>query len=185
MGSLKDLRPPLLSSSVAKSSSVPLETHGACSPPFSCFWPEAPCRGRCAVLDGVYILHHSQLRAERRVRGPGGLGAEFSRDPGPGERGMVKEMLGWGGPTGLSPRCLLSLQPLRVSVIRTLWHLGSLCCSYLFWVSISPRSSPFPFCWLLWILGIRFFFFLVKNPVTISSSPLLGTPETSGLLMFA
>lgn len=120
MGSLKDLRPPLLSSSVAKSSSVFLETHGACSPPFSCFWPEAPCRGRCAVLDGVYILHHSQLRAERRVRGPGGLGAEFSRDPGPGERGMVKEMLGLGGPTGLSPRCLLSLQPLRVSVIRTL-----------------------------------------------------------------
>lgn len=41
-------------------------------------------------------------------------------------------MLGWGGPAGLSPRCLLFLQPLRVCVIRTLWGLSSLCCPYLF-----------------------------------------------------
>lgn len=91
MGSLKDLPPPLLSSSVAESSSVPLETQGACSPPFSWFWPEAPCRGRCAVLGDIYILHHSQPRAERRVRGPGGLGAEFSRDPGPGRKETITE----------------------------------------------------------------------------------------------
>lgn len=41
------------------------------------------------MLGSVYILHHSQPRAERRVRGPGGLGAEFSRDPGPEERERV------------------------------------------------------------------------------------------------
>src|SRR3712207_3413480 len=78
----------------------PLETHGACSPILS-LSASGPPQREAAALGSSYILHHSQPRAERRVRGPGGLGAEFSRDPGPAER----ERVTGGGPGGETP-CL-------------------------------------------------------------------------------
>jgi hypothetical protein len=100
----------LSSSSVAESSSVPSRPLAlACSPFFSCSWPEAPCRGRRTALGCTYILHHSQPRAERRVRGPGGLGAEFSRDPGPGKREGHEWRLGWGGPACIFPYYLVCI----------------------------------------------------------------------------
>ena len=96
-----------------------LETHGACSPVASRSRPQAPrrrrrCLGKQTALDSSYILHHSQPRAERRVSGPGGLGAEFSRDPGPGER---EEVMGGGLEPG-DPMCV-SL----VGVSPLLWSL--------------------------------------------------------------
>lgn len=66
-------------------------------------------RGDSRALGSSYILHHSQPRAERRVRGPGGLGAEFSRDPGPGERERVRGGgPEWGDPLCVSPERLVS-----------------------------------------------------------------------------
>lgn len=116
MGSLKSLPPlpappPFFLLLGGRELFRPLETHGACSPFFSRSRPQAPRRGRRAALGSSYILHHSQPRAERRVRGPGGLGAEFSRDPGPGERERVTGVA-WEGETprascgALRPPCL-------------------------------------------------------------------------------
>ena len=46
---------------------------------------------------------------QRPEAGPGGLGAEFSRDPGPGERERVKGGgLEWEDPMRVSPGCLVS-----------------------------------------------------------------------------
>ena len=133
MGSLKIFLPPLpLPSPLfflgGRELFCPLETHAECSPLFSCSRTQAPRRGRRAALRSSYILHHSQPRAERRVRGPGGLGAEFSRDPGPEERERVT-----GQGLGVGDLCV-SLP-------------GACLCTGLIWGCFSKGCpEPFPLC---------------------------------------
>ena len=76
------------SSSAAESSSAPRDPRRLLPLLLSLSASAPPRRGTPAALGSSYILHHSQPRAERRVRGPGGHSPprrpRWVSDPPPG-----------------------------------------------------------------------------------------------------